>query len=1251
MLEPSTESMTLCRHVTCRPWLRSLVLLESSLMVYCAIRAASCLSVSGGFRRDIVGGVAEEELGGVNNSALVDPNGHLRAPLVDQVHYELVPQPAWNNLVYWYGEPKYPLPRTVIVRGEQKEATVALYPLRITVFADASLVRPYHLPVPLRGAFIGSSTLEPGTLGRGNMDHTCFMNLNGVFQEELNPDNPLGMHGAIAAEAFGALLHRIWAPSGPSTSYSPREFKKQLQRFAPQFSGYQQHNSQELAAFLLNGQHEDLNRVIKKPYVEKPDWTGGGTMELVQLAQKAWDGHMLVCPECQKVSITFDPFIGNNIFYVPWDVNKPHLKIPVVIDRDASFKDLRQLLGRWMGVSPDNPLTPETFSHKFYKNLDDVLLCGEMANNDNIVCYELPCDAQQSRTYKKQPDDPFIVPVYLCYKPPTAPRYNGSSHHFVGTTHLYDAVVGRLERWANNAADLFAWKVAPSGVQTIKANGDVVEHRPEALEGDITDEKGVLVAEDDDVAMEIVIDGEPNRLGPKRDLFQLTREVRSAKETHPELCFYFSDLHRSEDARWEHWELFLHLEFEESQREAEQKKEQGHLIAGLSGRQFDLWKAPDVLVVHLKRFSSSRTLRDKIDAFIDFPVEGLDLGDMIGERAAANGSNSYLDFFSIAVPRTALQAPSNCFRNVSPDHSAQIRSVWPIIRNCRLVYSDQPLVEFACLCVIRVIGSFHRSSVENLEALVDSDLVLASVRIHRGLRVYKLQTVCAHPVSAQSRGSQIGQPAQYIRFIYNRVVLENASVRAAAVASMAKFDVNSTDEKLNKSPLFYLIGAWMDVDDEVRDRAAMYLKVFKTQAPVEPYIKEDSVLSLAALESKLVSYVKGPSASRTVRRRIHSQDQPFPSRRRIRPIKHLGHHRRTRHPKKLPRHRRLHLRPRLNPLTYAEHLAAVPAFASYGAILNSSAKPLPLTETETEYQVTCVKHVFQEHIVFQLSNTPPDTVLEGVAMAMQTEDAGLTQDFVLPIASLSAVTSPGVAYVSFTHDEPEDYATAAFPVHAPLHANLSSRCWVWSRWVERRFLRRRRSHDLVANTSSAGDWLSLTVPASKADEMLAAKYETFKHVASATYARTLSFSLPTEVADHVTTPAAAVAANLSADATKAPLHRSPGALTRSPPPLPPSIAVAGFIDQIAQTGDRKTFLESFRTDISSSTTFKLQTLDGGKNTRSTSKAGIEANLDIQYTIGVATGVPAYFVSVGDSFQDGDLGGFLDIVNFLSDEEM
>lgn len=181
------------------------------------------------------------------------------------------------------------------------------------------------------------------------------------------------MHGAIA-EAFGALLRRIWSDSSTATSYSPREFKQTLQRFAPQFIGYQQHDSQELLAFLLDGLHEDLNRILKKPYVENPDWQGGGDEELVKLANLSWEGYLkrndsvivdlfqgqykstLVCPECEKVrarqivagcgadsrhkvSITFDPFMYltlplpvnkkwfGSIYYMPWDTTASILKV------------------------------------------------------------------------------------------------------------------------------------------------------------------------------------------------------------------------------------------------------------------------------------------------------------------------------------------------------------------------------------------------------------------------------------------------------------------------------------------------------------------------------------------------------------------------------------------------------------------------------------------------------------------------------------------------------------------------------------------------------------------------------------------------------------------------------------------------------------------------------------------------------------------------------------------------------------
>jgi ubiquitin carboxyl-terminal hydrolase 4/11/15 len=44
----------------------------------------------------------------------------------------------------------------------------------------------------------------------------------------------------------------------------------------------------------------------------------------------------------------------------------------------------------------------------------------------------------------------------------------------------------------------------------------------------------------------------------------------------------------------------------------------------------EIWTTPDILVVHLKRFSSHRAFRDKVDDLVDFPVEGLDLAGKVG---------------------------------------------------------------------------------------------------------------------------------------------------------------------------------------------------------------------------------------------------------------------------------------------------------------------------------------------------------------------------------------------------------------------------------------------------------------------------------------------------------------------------------------------------------------------------------------------------------------------------------------------
>ena len=94
-----------------------------------------------------------------------------------------------------------------------------------------------------------------------NLQHT----IGGTYVSELNPDNPLSTGGALA-KSYGSLLQNLFPQTVTTTSYAPRDFKHKIALHAPAFSGYAQHDTQELLAFLLDGLHEDLNRILKKPY-------------------------------------------------------------------------------------------------------------------------------------------------------------------------------------------------------------------------------------------------------------------------------------------------------------------------------------------------------------------------------------------------------------------------------------------------------------------------------------------------------------------------------------------------------------------------------------------------------------------------------------------------------------------------------------------------------------------------------------------------------------------------------------------------------------------------------------------------------------------------------------------------------------------------------------------------------------------------------------------------------------------------
>jgi coatomer protein complex subunit gamma len=84
-----------------------------------------------------------------------------------------------------------------------------------------------------------------------------------------------------------------------------------------------------------------------------------------------------------------------------------------------------------------------------------------------------------------------------------------------------------------------------------------------------------------------------------------------------------------------------------------------------------------------------------------------------------------------------------------------------------------------------------------------------------------LSTQILHLVG--SLGPTTPAPARYIRFVYNRIILENAVVRAAAITALTKFAVQLP--ALKKSVSVLLRRSLQDEDDEVRDRATLALRL------------------------------------------------------------------------------------------------------------------------------------------------------------------------------------------------------------------------------------------------------------------------------------------------------------------------------------------------------------------------------------------------------------------------------------------
>lgn len=307
----------------------------------------------------------------------------------------------------------------------------------------------------------------PGFTGLVNLGNTCFMNSviqslsntrelrdyfhDRAFEAEINCSNPLGTGGRLAI-GFAVLLRALW--KGTHHAFQPSKLKAIVASKASQFTGYAQHDAQEFMAFLLDGLHEDLNRIQNKPYTETVD-SDGRLDEVV--AEEAWQRHKmrndsfivdlfqgqfkskLVCPTCSKVSITFDPFLYLpvplpqkqkvlSVFYYAKEPHKKPIKFLVSVSKEnSSTAEVLESISRSVRVKPENLILAEVGKNRLQRMFLPSHSLDTVSSSDMLFCFEvLSKDMAKERVVLLRVQQRLQVPnipiskCAACLKPPVS---------------------------------------------------------------------------------------------------------------------------------------------------------------------------------------------------------------------------------------------------------------------------------------------------------------------------------------------------------------------------------------------------------------------------------------------------------------------------------------------------------------------------------------------------------------------------------------------------------------------------------------------------------------------------------------------------------------------------------------------------------------------------------------------------------------------------------------------------------------
>ncbi|EJD74155.1 ubiquitin carboxyl-terminal hydrolase [Loa loa] len=272
------------------------------------------------------------------------------------------------------------------------------------------------------------TVVDCGFTGLRNIGNTCFMNSSlqmlvnckelqiyfsgGYYKKDINVMNPLGFGGRLA-EVFAEFMKQMW--NGMNRAYEPTKIKELVAEKATQFANFAQHDAHEFLSFVLDGLHEDLNRVRVKPTTNTIEAEGRPDIEV---SREAWHNHLLrndsifvdlfhgqlksrlQCPKCNQISITFDPFAylavpfpkekrSSTVYFWPLDPCLKPVRIVVRYNADGKISEVLDALSRLVNVNPKSMRMVEVNNHRIVRayNPDDSV--NNILTTDTIYVFQV----------------------------------------------------------------------------------------------------------------------------------------------------------------------------------------------------------------------------------------------------------------------------------------------------------------------------------------------------------------------------------------------------------------------------------------------------------------------------------------------------------------------------------------------------------------------------------------------------------------------------------------------------------------------------------------------------------------------------------------------------------------------------------------------------------------------------------------------------------------------------------------------